>query len=279
MHQPLPPGLYIVATPIGNLGDMTSRAADVLRRVDRILAEDKRVSAKLLAHVGATAPMTAYHDHSDEALRQKLVGELSTKAIALISDAGTPLISDPGYKLVRAAREAGLAVHTLPGPCAAIAALTLAGLPTDRFLFLGFLPAKAKARADAIAEIAKVRASLVLYESGPRLGESLDALSHGLGNRDAAIIREISKLHEETATGTLVQLADRYRDHPPKGEIVIVIGPPPEREAASDDELDAALRQALQSLSPSRAAADVAAALGIPKKRAYARALELGGRD
>lgn len=279
MHQPLPPGLYIVATPIGNLGDMTSRAADVLRRVDRILAEDKRVSAKLLAHVGATAPMTAYHDHSDEALRQKLVGELSTRAIALISDAGTPLISDPGYKLVRAAREAGLAVHTLPGPCAAIAALTLAGLPTDRFLFLGFLPAKAKARADAIAEVSAIRASLVLYESGPRLDESLEALSQGLGNRDAAVIREISKLHEETVTGSLGELADRYRAAPPKGEIVIVIGPPPEREAASDDELDAALLKAMESLSPSRAAADVAAALGIPKKRAYARALELGGRD
>jgi 16S rRNA (cytidine1402-2'-O)-methyltransferase len=271
MHQPLPPGLYIVATPIGNLGDMTSRAADVLCRVDRVLAEDKRVSAKLLAHVGATAPMTAYHDHSDEGLRQKLLAEMSVKAIALISDAGTPLISDPGYKLVRAAREAGLAVHTLPGPCAAIAALTLAGLPTDRFLFLGFLPAKAKAAA--------VRASLVLYESGPRLGESLDALATGLGTRDAAVIREISKLHEETVTGTLAELAERYRDAPPKGEIVIVIGPPPEREAASDAELDAALTKALESLSPSRAAADVAAALGIPKKRAYARALELGGRD
>ncbi|WP_037499977.1 16S rRNA (cytidine(1402)-2'-O)-methyltransferase [Sphingomonas jaspsi] len=279
MHQPLPPGLYIVATPIGNLGDMTSRAADVLCRVDRVLAEDKRVSAKLLAHVGATAPMTAYHDHSDEGLRQKLLAEMSVKAIALISDAGTPLISDPGYKLVRAAREAGLAVHTLPGPCAAIAALTLAGLPTDRFLFLGFLPAKAKARADAIAEVAAIRASLVLYESGPRLGESLDALATGLGTRDAAVIREISKLHEETVTGTLAELAERYRDAPPKGEIVIVIGPPPEREAASDAELDVALTKALESLSPSRAAADVAAALGIPKKRAYARALELGGRD
>jgi len=279
MHQPLPPGLYIVATPIGNLGDLTARAADILRRVDRVLAEDKRVSAKLLAHVGATAPMTAYHDHSDEGLRQKLLAELSTKAIALISDAGTPLISDPGYKLVRAAREAGLAVHTLPGPCAAIAALTLAGLPTDRFLFLGFLPAKAKARADAIAEVAAIRASLVLYESGPRLGECLGALAAGLGARDAAVIREISKLYEETVTGTLGELADRYRDVPPKGEIVIVIGPPPEREAASGDELDAALLKAMESLSPSRAAADVAAALGIPKKRAYARALELGGRD
>lgn len=278
IDQPLDPGLYIVATPIGNLGDLTARAADVLRRVDRVLAEDKRVSAKLLAHIGATAPMTAYHDHSDDALRLRVLSELGTKAIALISDAGTPLISDPGYKLVRAAREMGLAVHTLPGPCAAIAALTLAGLPTDRFLFLGFLPAKAKARGDAIAEVANIRASLVLYESGPRLGESLEALAAGLGPRDAAVIREISKLHEETVTGTLPALADRYRDTPPKGEIVIVIGPPPERAEASEEELDEALKAALATLSPSRAAADVAAALGIPKKRAYARALELGGK-
>jgi 16S rRNA (cytidine1402-2'-O)-methyltransferase len=276
MDQSLPPGLYIVATPIGNLGDMTSRAADTLCRVDYILAEDKRVSAKLLAHVGATAPMTAYHDHSDEKLRDRILGDLGTKAVALISDAGTPLISDPGYKLVRAARRAGHAVHTLPGPCAAVAALTLAGLPTDRFLFLGFLPAKAKARAEAITEIANVRASLVLYESGPRLGESLAALADGLGIRDAAVIREISKLHEETVSGSLPDLAARYADASPRGEIVIVVGPPAEREAASEEELDAALRAALTSMSPSRAAADVALSLGVPKKRAYARALELG---
>lgn len=279
MDQSLPPGLYIVATPIGNLGDMTSRAAETLRRVDSILAEDKRVTAKLLAHIGAKAPMRAYHDHSDEDLRGRILADLGSKAVALVSDAGTPLISDPGYKLVRAARRAGHAVHTLPGPSAAIAALTLAGLPTDRFLFLGFLPAKAKARADAIAEVAPVRATLVLYESGPRLGESLAALHEGLGEREAAVIREISKLHEETASGTLGELAKRYADSPPKGEIVIVVGPPPEREAASDDELDQALRTAMASMSPSRAAADVATSLGVPKKRVYARALELGGSD
>jgi 16S rRNA (cytidine1402-2'-O)-methyltransferase len=279
MDQSLPPGLYIVATPIGNLGDMTSRAADTLRRADYILAEDKRVTAKLLAHVGAKAPMTAYHDHSDDRLRQRILADLANKAVALVSDAGTPLISDPGYKLVRAARRAGHAVHTLPGPSAAVAALTLAGLPTDRFLFLGFLPAKAKARGDAIAEIASVRASLVLYESGPRLGECLAALRDGLGYREAAVIREISKLHEETFSGTLAELARRYADAPPKGEIVIVVGPPPEREAASDNELDEALHSALRTMSPSRAAADVAARLGVPRKRAYARALELGGSD
>jgi 16S rRNA (cytidine1402-2'-O)-methyltransferase len=277
MDQSLSPGLYIVATPIGNLGDMTSRAAETLCRADYILAEDKRVSAKLLAHVGAKAPMTAYHDHSDDKLRERILADLGTKAVALISDAGTPLISDPGYKLVRAARRAGHAVHTLPGPCAAIAALTLAGLPTDRFLFVGFLPAKTNARAEAIAEMAGIRASLVIYESGPRLGESLAALAEGLAGREGAVIREISKLHEETVTGSLAELAERYAETPPRGEIVIVIGPPPEREAATDDELDQALRMALTSMSPSRAAADVAIRLGIPKKRAYARALELGG--
>ena len=278
MNQPLAPGLYIVATPIGNLGDITARAADTLCRVDRILAEDKRVSAKLLAHIGAKAPMTAYHDHSDEDLRQRILAEASVRAIALVSDAGTPLISDPGYKLVRAARAAGIASHTLPGPCAAIAALTLAGLPTDRFLFMGFLSAKAKARGEAIAEVATLRASLVLYESGPRLHDSLVALGEGLGDRQAAVIREISKLHEECVTGSLEELAARYADAPPRGEIVIVVGPPPERGETSDDDLDAALTEALARLSPSRAAAEVAVTLGIPKKRAYARALELGAR-
>ena len=276
MSAILTPGLYIVATPIGNLSDLTVRAADTLRGASLILAEDKRVTAKLLAHVQATAPMAVYHDHSSEAERDRILARLGTEAVALVSDAGTPLISDPGYKLVRAARAAGHAVHTIPGACAAIAALTLAGLPTDRFLFAGFLPPKAKARADSIAELASLRASLVFYESGPRLGESLAALAHGLGSRDAAVIREISKLHEETVTGALAALAARYADLAPKGEITIVVGPPAEQEAASDDALDAALRTALATLTPSRAAAEVAASLNIPRKRAYARALALG---
>lgn len=278
MEAPLPPGLYIVATPIGNLSDLSPRAAETLRRADRILAEDKRVTAKLLAYAGAKSPMTAYHDHSSETERDRILTMLGDKVVALVSDAGTPLISDPGYKLVRAARAAGHAVHTIPGPCAAIAALTLAGLPTDRFLFLGFLPAKAKARAEAIAEVASVRASLVLYESGPRLADSLAALAQGLGARDAAVAREISKLHEECVAGSLAELAARYADAPPKGEIVIIVGPPPERAGATDDDLDAALRDAMADASPSRAAAEVAAALGVPRKRAYARALELAGQ-
>src|SRR5919205_487878 len=163
MSERLPSGLHIVATPIGNLGDLSPRAADTLRRADRILVEDTRVTAKLLAHIGAKVPMTRYDDHISEAERERIVARLGEEAVALVSDAGTPLISDPGYKLVRAARSAGYAVHTVPGPCAAVAALTLAGLPTDRFLFLGFLHPKAKARSDAIAEVASIRATLVIY--------------------------------------------------------------------------------------------------------------------
>jgi 16S rRNA (cytidine1402-2'-O)-methyltransferase len=274
MNEGLEPGLHIVATPIGNLGDLSERAADTLRRADRILVEDTRVTAKLLAHIGAKVPMQRYDDHTPPQERERIVASLGEEAVALVSDAGTPLISDPGYKLVRAARAAGYAVHTLPGPCAAIAALTLAGLPTDRFLFLGFLPAKGKARADAIIDIADLRATLVIYESGPRLGQTLLALASRLGARDAAVVREITKLHEECVTGVLGDLAVRYADNPPKGEIVIVVGPPTERHAVSDDELDAALDAALAERSPSRAAAEVAEQLGVPRKRAYARALE-----
>jgi 16S rRNA (cytidine1402-2'-O)-methyltransferase len=274
MDKPLPPGLHVVATPIGNLGDLSPRAADTLRNASLILVEDTRVSAKLLAHIGAKVPMLRYDDHSDEKQRSAIVARLGSEAIVLVSDAGTPLISDPGYKLVRAARAAGHAVHTVPGPCAAIAALTLAGLPTDRFLFLGFLPAKAKARSDAIAEVAQLRTTLVLYESGPRLSDTLLALSSQLGEREAAVVREITKLHEQCVTGTLGQLARGYASEAPKGEVVIVVGPPIEAKTVSDDVLDSALDAAMESLSPSRAAAQVAAELGIPRKRAYARALE-----
>ena len=275
MTDALPPGLYLVATPIGNLGDLGARAAETLRRADRILAEDTRVTAKLLAHIGSRVPMSRYDDHSTEPERQRIVERLGTEAVALVSDAGTPLISDPGYKLVRQARGAGHLVVTVPGPCAAIAGLTVSGLPTDRFLFLGFLPAKAKARSDAIGEIASVRATLVLYESGARLGETLGALRKQLGPRDAAVARELTKLHEECVTGTLAELTERYASVVPKGEIVIVVGPPAEAEAVSDRDLDRLLETAMARLSPSRAAAEVAEQLGIPRKRAYARALDL----
>jgi len=191
MDKGLAPGLHIVATPIGNLGDLSSRAAETLRNVDLILAEDTRITAKLLAHIRAKVPMVRYDDHASDQQRNSIIARLGSEAIALVSDAGTPLISDPGYKLVREARAAGHRVHTVPGPCAAIAALTLAGLPTDRFLFLGFLPSKAKARSDAITEIAGVRATLVMYESGPRLGTTLEALAERLGPRDAAVARDL----------------------------------------------------------------------------------------
>lgn len=271
----LPPGLYIVATPIGNLSDLSPHAARLLSEADVIAVEDSRVTAKLLAHIGVKRPMTPYHDHNADKVRPDLIAQMAEKAVALVSDAGTPLVSDPGYKLVRDARAAGVDVHTAAGPCAAIAALTLAGLPTDRFLFLGFLPAKAGARAAAIAEVASVRATLILYESGPRLATALRALHQGLGDREAAVVREISKKFEETVTGTLDALATRYEEAPPKGEIVVVVGPPGEAEAASEADVDAALREAMTRLSPSRAAAEVAEALGLPRRTVYERALAL----
>lgn len=275
MSERLAPGLYIVATPIGNLSDLSPHAADILSRADVIAVEDSRVTAKLLAHIGVKRPMTPYHDHNADRVRPDLIAQMGDRAIALVSDAGTPLISDPGYKLVRDARAAGREVHTVAGPCAAIAALTLAGLPTDRFLFLGFLPSKAGQRTSAIAEVAAIRATLILYESGPRLAATLQALHQGLGDRDAAVVREISKKFEETVTGTLAELAARYADAPPKGEIVIVVGPPGEPEAAGAGEIDAALIDAMTRLSPSRAAAEVAQALGLPRRDVYERALAL----
>ena len=270
----LPPGLYVVATPIGNLADLGPRAAETLRRADLVLAEDKRVTAKLLSHAGSKSRLANYNDHSSESDRDSIVARLGSEAIALVSDAGTPLISDPGYKLVRAARDAGHSIYTLPGPSALIAALTLAGLPTDRFLFGGFLPAKAKARSEALAELADIRATLVFYETGPRLGDALEAMRDVLGNREGAVVREISKLYEESVTGSLAELAELYAGNQPKGEIVVVVGPPEQAEA-SDDDLDRALTDAMRDASPSRAAAEVATRLKIPRKRAYARALEL----
>lgn len=275
MNAKLSPGLYIVATPIGNLSDLAPRAAAVLAGADLLAVEDKRVTAKLLAHIGAKRPMVPYHDHNADQVRPGLIAEMATRSVALVSDAGTPLISDPGYKLVRDARAAGIPVVTIPGPSAAIAALTLAGLPTDRFLFLGFLPAKAAARGAAIEEIAAIRATLVLYESGPRLAACLEALAAGLGDRQAAVAREISKRFEETVTGTLAELAARYGGAPPKGEIVIVVAPPGEAAAAGEAEVDAALREAMTRLSPSRAAAEVAEKLGVRKRDVYERAQRL----
>ncbi|HEX6377010.1 MAG TPA: 16S rRNA (cytidine(1402)-2'-O)-methyltransferase [Allosphingosinicella sp.] len=271
----LPPGLYIVATPIGNLSDLSPRAAEVLAQADLIAVEDSRVTAKLLRHIGVKRPMLPYHDHNAERVRPQLLDRMRDGAVALVSDAGTPLISDPGYKLVRDARAAGIAVTTIPGPSAVVAALTLAGLPTDRFLFLGFLPSKAGAKATAIAEVAAVRATLVLYESGPRLAATLAALHAGLGDREAAVAREISKRFEETVTGRLAELAARYAEAAPKGEIVVVVAPPGAPAAAGEEAVDDALREAMTRLSPSRAAGEVAGRLGIAKRQAYERALKL----
>lgn len=274
-NEALAPGLYIVATPIGNLSDLSPRAAAVLAGADVIAVEDSRVTAKLLAHLGIRKSMTPYHDHNADQVRPELIERMGRQAVALVSDAGTPLISDPGYKLVRDARAAGRTVHTVPGPCAAVAALTLAGLPTDRFLFVGFLPSKPGARATAIQEIASVRATLIFYESGPRLGAALAALCRGLGDREAAVAREISKKFEETVTGRLSELSERYAQAAPKGEIVIVVGPPGAPEPASDTDVDGALYEAMARLSASRAAAEVAQALGLSRRDVYERALKL----
>ncbi len=277
--SPFAAGLYIVATPIGNLGDLSPRAAAILGGAAVIAAEDTRVTAKLLHHIGARVPMLAYHDHNDDMLRPALIARALREAVALVSDAGTPLISDPGYKLVRDARAAGVNIVTIPGPCAAIAGLTLSGLPTDRFLFAGFLPAKAGARATAIAELAGIRATLVLYESGPRLAASLAALATGLGDRAAAVAREISKRFEEAVTGTLSELAARYAEAPPRGEIVIIIAPPGAAPAADAATLDTALATALAATSLKSAVAEVAATLNLPRATVYARALALKAGD
>jgi 16S rRNA (cytidine1402-2'-O)-methyltransferase len=275
MNATLDPGLYIVATPIGNLSDLSPRAAAILSNADLIAVEDSRVTARLLRHIGAHRPMTPYHDHNAERVRPRLIAQMRDKAVALVSDAGTPLISDPGFKLVRDARAAGVRVTTIPGPSAAVAALTLAGLPTDRFAFFGFLPAKAAARASAIAEAGRFAGTLVFYESGPRLAATLAALRDGLGEREAAVAREISKMFEETVTGPLAELAARFAGNPPKGEIVIVVGPPGEAAAAGEAEVETALREAMTRLSPSRAAAEIAERLGLPRRAVYERAQQL----
>ncbi|GGD94070.1 ribosomal RNA small subunit methyltransferase I [Tsuneonella deserti] len=270
----MPPGLYIVATPIGNLGDITLRAAEVLRNCDAVACEDTRVTGKLMRHIGASKPLWRYDDHAGEGDRARLLEALHTRAVALVSDAGTPLVSDPGYRLVRDARAAGIAVVTIPGPCAAIAGLTVSGLPNDRFLFAGFLPTKDKARADALTELAGVPATLIFYETAPRLARSLAAISSSLPGREVSVARELTKLHEECRAGTPEELIEHYAAHPPKGEIVLLIGPPLERPSDAAD-AEALLVEALETLKPSQAAGQVARATGLDRKKLYARALEL----
>jgi 16S rRNA (cytidine1402-2'-O)-methyltransferase len=273
----LPAGLYIVATPIGNLRDITLRALEILAAADLVACEDTRVTRKLFDHYGLSAPLIAYHDHNAETARPKILDKLAGgAAVALVSDAGTPLISDPGYRLVREAAAAGNTVTAAPGPSSALMALTVAGLPTDRFFFEGFLPAKEAARRTRIGELLRIPATLVLFESGPRLAATLADLAAGLGKREAAVARELTKLHEEVRRGDLVSLATDYAaGAETRGEIVIVIAPPAAAEQPSAADIDALLQAALARTSVKDAVAEVAAATGEPRRAIYARALEL----
>jgi 16S rRNA (cytidine1402-2'-O)-methyltransferase len=274
---PLPPGLYLVATPIGNLRDVTLRALEVLAAADLIACEDTRRSRKLLDHYDITTPVTPYHDHNAAVARPKLIARLMAgAAIALVSDAGTPLVSDPGYKLVREAHQACSGVTALPGASAVLAALTVSGLPTDRFLFDGFLPAKETARRSHIVALKSIPATLVLFETGPRVGAALADLAAGLGPREAAICRELTKLHEEVRRGDLATLARDYAGQSDaRGEIVIVVAPPRQQGEVSMADLDTLLRAALDRLSLKEAVAEIAAITGEPRRMIYQRALAL----
>ena len=274
---PLVPGLHIVATPIGNLRDITLRALDVLREADLIACEDTRVFAKLASTYGIAAPTVAYSDATQDSAEPRIVRALAAgKRVALVSDAGMPLISDPGYRLVRAALAGDHVVTSAPGASAVPMALALSGLPTDRFFFGGFLPAKEGERRRAIASAAEVPATLVFFEAPHRLAASLVDLAGLLGPRPAAIARELTKLFEEVRRGPLSELAQHYALHPDvKGEIVLVIGPPGESEAPAAERLDEALRSAMAGASVKDAAAEVAARYGLRRRDVYARALEL----
>lgn len=279
----LEPGLYLVATPIGNLGDIGARALEVLGAADLVACEDTRITRKLLSAYGLAPPLTAYHEHNAARVRPRLIARIHAgAAVALVSDAGTPLVSDPGYKLVRAAIDEGLPLTAVPGPSAPVTALMISGLPSDRFLFAGFLPAKTQARRKALAELSAVPTTLIFFETARRLSGTLDAMVEALGPRQAAVARELTKLHEEVRRGSLPELAAHYREAgPPKGEIVIVVGPPEEaRPELSDAELDARLQEALSGGKSLRdAVAAVAARTKLPRQRVYARALALGAKQ
>jgi 16S rRNA (cytidine1402-2'-O)-methyltransferase len=277
----LAPGLYLVATPIGNLRDITLRALDVLGTADVIACEDSRVTGKLLKAHGITTPMTGYHEHNAARVRPGLIQRLEDGArVALVSDAGTPLVSDPGFKLVTACQDKGITVTALPGASAPVTALVLSGLPSDRFQFVGFLPPKKEARRTALAKLAHVDATLIVFESGARLHRSLADAVEILGPREAALCRELTKLHEEIVRGDLSTLAKRYGEQgPPKGEMVVVIAPPrPDgSEDITDDVLDGKLHAALASESLRDAVDAVSQETGLPRRRVYTRALALRG--
>ncbi|WP_125255464.1 16S rRNA (cytidine(1402)-2'-O)-methyltransferase [Brevundimonas fluminis] len=273
--RPVTPGLYLVATPIGNLRDMTLRALDVLAAADLVLAEDTRVSAKLLSAYGLKARLERCDDHASERAARIAVERIAGgEVVALVSDAGTPMVSDPGYVVAREVIGAGLPVHPIPGASSLLAALCLAGLPADRVLFAGFLPPKSAARKTALAELAEPGRTLVFFESGPRLAASLADMAEVLGDRPAAVTRELTKLHEECLRGPLSELAAHPGAQAPKGEIVVVVGPG-DAVVASADDVDAALSEALTRLAPGPAAAEVARQTGANRKALYARALEM----
>ena len=269
----LEPGLYIVATPIGNLGDMTFRAVDTLKACAIIACEDTRVTGRLLSRYEIRTKMQRYDDHASDAVRARLIEQAASEPVALVSDAGTPLVSDPGYRLVREAREARVMVTSIPGACAAITGLTMSGLPNDRFLFAGFIPVKEKARRGAFAALEDTPATLIYYETGPRLVRSLTALAEMWPAREVSVARELTKLHEECRTGFAADLSKHYEANPAKGEIVLLIAPPGEKAAVADP--DALLKEALEELPVSKAAARVAKATGLDRQTLYARAMEL----
>jgi 16S rRNA (cytidine1402-2'-O)-methyltransferase len=273
---PPEPGLYVVAGPIGNLRDITLRALDILGSVQRVYAEDTRVTRKLLDAYGLKPRLAAYHDYSDESVRTAILEAIAGgESVALLSDAGTPLVSDPGFKLVRAVLQAGHKVFPVPGASAALAGLVASGLPSDRFVFAGFLPAKSGARRTALEALAEIEATLIFFESGPRLAESLADMAAALGSRDAAVARELTKMFEETRRGGLSELAQHYAAAgAPRGEIVVLVGPPAAKAEVGDAALDAFLRKALVR-GVKEAASEAARDLGVPRKRAYARALAL----
>jgi 16S rRNA (cytidine1402-2'-O)-methyltransferase len=277
--DPIAPGLHLVATPIGNLGDITLRALATLAAADAVVAEDTRVSHNLLVHYGIEAPLIAYHEHNAAQMRPVLLARLAQgEALALISDAGTPLISDPGYKLVAEALAAGIAVTTAPGASSVLAALLVSGLPTDRFFFEGFLPPRSAARRARINELVAIPSTLVFFESPRRLAEMLADLAAELGPRPAAVARELTKFYESTRRARLDELAALYgAEEAPKGEIVVVVGPPEAGAAITDDEVDRLLADALASLSVKDAAVAIAARTGAPRRQIYARALALAG--
>jgi 16S rRNA (cytidine1402-2'-O)-methyltransferase len=277
--EPIAPGLHVVATPIGNLRDISLRALGTLAAADTIVAEDTRVTRTLLAHYGIATPLTAYHEHNAHLVRPQLIARLKAGArLALVSDAGTPLVSDPGFRLVGDAVAAGIAVTTVPGASAVLAALVVAGLPTDRFFFEGFLPTKPGPRRARLAEIGAVPGTLVFFEAPQRVAATLaDCVDILGGQRVAAVARELTKYYETIRRGPLAELAAAFAgEAQPKGEIVVLIGPPHEREAERAEEtLDTRLMQALESHSIKDAASIVSGETGVPRRRVYARALQL----